>query len=164
MGNPFPPCIHPFIPPNPDITWHKCCHPKTPHCWYITRQCSDDMISTCSGKICTCTWSPEWRWSLWAEHQSKCSDWPSFQRGKLWLQVHICNTLPQVLQCVLTLSQPEYSLFKTCILKYVQLCEICRNIQEYYLECIKSMSMYMTSLRGSLLVIFKFRLKALSLV
>ena len=40
-------------------------------------------------------------------------------------------------------------------IKIVQLHEICKNLQEYIWECIKSVSMYMSSPGGSLPIILK---------
>ena len=53
---------------------------------------------------------------------------------------------------------------KNMYIQYVQLCEICRNIQEYVWECIRSIFTQITSLSGSLPVNFKISLKWFSLV
>ena len=57
-------CIFLLYPFNPDI---NVITSNPLHHWGITTWCSDDVMISFGGKICTCAWSPEWKWLLWVD-------------------------------------------------------------------------------------------------
>ena len=119
-GNPFLPCILPFIPSQ---SWCKCHHLKAPYEHNVITWCSDDVMSTFGGK------------SVHAPgHLSRgsCSEWdakvaalvaPSLWRGKWWPQEHTVTLSPWVLWCALMSSQPGCIFIRTCIENYIQECK-----------------------------------------